>query len=152
MCYYKAQNWNCCTNYSSKHHELLLARFPWHSFPNCWFQCHWFPMHFLLNVANLFHVFLPFITPYFLSSTPSSFPFTTILVFVEIIFYFLFLLSLCKHETFEFMSDTYFIWVHMGRKFDINLIHAKLRMISIFRAMLALRAVFLCNTSSHHVN
>jgi hypothetical protein len=42
-------------------------------------------MHFLLNVVNLFHVFLPFTTPYFLFSTPSSFPFTTILVFVEII-------------------------------------------------------------------
>jgi len=91
MCYCKAQNWNYCTNYSSKHHGLLLAKNPWHSFQNYWFQCHWFPMHFLLNAANLFHVFMPFTTPYFLSFTPSSFPFTSILVFVEIInFYFIF--------------------------------------------------------------
>lgn len=53
--------------------------------PKLLFQCQLFPMHFLLNVANHFHVFLSFTTPYFLSSTPSSSPFTTILVFVEII-------------------------------------------------------------------
>jgi hypothetical protein len=64
--------------------------------PKLLFQCQLFPMHFLLNVANHFHVFLSFTTPYFLSSTPSSSPFTTILVFVEIIKKLLFISKLMQ--------------------------------------------------------